>query len=158
MDKDATDLIDKLLDYAPENRIGMKSKNPFDGYSEIKEHPFFSDIDFSQIESRTMKLPCCIDLFSTHSDSDESSNKRDISSERRNAIATNSADKLRNILDPCCKHRAYEFGKIHYDEEVRVKRKLILTRRRHMVLFVNGKLLLLRHGHIRTEYQIDAST
>ena len=46
LDKDAVNLIDRLLDYIPENRIGMKSKNPFDAYSEIKDHPYFSDIEW----------------------------------------------------------------------------------------------------------------
>ena len=46
LDKDAANLIDRLLDYNPENRIGMKQKNPLDAYSEIKEHPYFSDIDW----------------------------------------------------------------------------------------------------------------
>lgn len=46
IDKDAANLIDRLLDFIPENRIGMKSKNPFDAYSEIKEHPYFSEIEW----------------------------------------------------------------------------------------------------------------
>jgi len=50
LDTHAIDLINKLLDYAPENRLGMKSNNPFEGYNEIKNHPFFSDVDFSGIE------------------------------------------------------------------------------------------------------------
>lgn len=40
MDCDARDIIDKLLDYTPENRIGFIS------YDDLKTHPFFNGIDF----------------------------------------------------------------------------------------------------------------
>ena len=86
------------MDYAPENRLGMKSNNPFEGYDEIKKHPFFTDVVFSGIESRTLILQC-FDLFSTHTDSDESStNKRDDSGKKRVA----HDDELKNIVDACC--------------------------------------------------------
>ena len=104
-----------------------------------------------------MKLPCTIDLFSMHSDSDESSNKREDSAKRRVNYGIDRFD-LKSLLDQCCQQRAGEFGKKHWEEEVRVRRKLILTRRRHMILFADGKVILLRRGHIRTEYQIDDST
>jgi hypothetical protein len=81
MDKDAKDLIDKLLQYIPEQRIGMRGFE-FEGYQEIKSHSFFADIDFNALEMRTIKVPC-FDLFSQTSDSDESSTKRDDSMKRR---------------------------------------------------------------------------
>jgi hypothetical protein len=56
MDPHAVDLINKLLDYVPENRLGMKSNNPFEGYDEIKKHPFFADVDFHAIDERTLRL------------------------------------------------------------------------------------------------------
>jgi hypothetical protein len=90
-------LINKLLDYAPENRLGMKSNNPLEGYNEIKNHPFFADVDFVGIESRTLRLQC-FDLFSTNTDSDESSNKRDDSGKKRVA----HGDELKFIVDACC--------------------------------------------------------
>lgn len=96
MDTSAVDLINKLLDYAPENRLGMKSNNPFEGYEEIKKHPYFADVDFQAIEARTMKLPC-FDIFSTHTDSDESSNRRDDSGKKKGV-----EDDLKNIVDACC--------------------------------------------------------
>lgn len=46
LDKDAKNLIDRLLDYVPENRIGMRADLGFD---EIKMHPFFADIDFEAL-------------------------------------------------------------------------------------------------------------
>jgi hypothetical protein len=98
IDSHAVDLINKLMDYVPENRLGMKSNNPFEGYDEIKKHPFFADVDFSGIEARTLRLQC-FDLFSTHTDSDESStNKRDDSGKKRGA----QEDELKNIVDACC--------------------------------------------------------
>jgi hypothetical protein len=129
MDSNAVDIINKLLDYIPENRLGMKSNNPFEGYNEIKNHPFFADVDFQAIESRTLRLQY-FDLFSTHTDSDESSNKRDDSGKKRGA----HDDDLRNIVDACCQQRASQMAKVHWQGEVRVRRKLFLQRRRHMIL------------------------
>ena len=43
MEKEAIDLIDKLLDYIPENRLGMK------GIQELKNHPYFHDINFNAL-------------------------------------------------------------------------------------------------------------
>jgi hypothetical protein len=83
---------------SPENRLGMKSNNPFEGYQEIKKHPFFADIDFNAIEGRSVRPPC-FDLFSTFTDSDESS-KRDDSSKKRGLQSQD--DYLKNIVDACC--------------------------------------------------------
>lgn len=61
MDPNARDLIDKLLDYNPENRLGMKvnlADNCANYYEEIKMHPFFSDIDFEALANKTLKIPC----------------------------------------------------------------------------------------------------
>jgi len=82
-----------------------------------------------------MKLPCTMDIFSTHSDSDESSNKREDSAKRKSHQASQDKFDIKSLLDQCCQHRAAEFGKKHWEEEVRVRRKIILTRRRHMILF-----------------------
>jgi len=43
MDKDAKDLIDKLLDYNPEKRLG------YNNFFQLKTHAFFSDIDFKRL-------------------------------------------------------------------------------------------------------------
>lgn len=52
LDPDARDLIDKLLDYTPENRIGMS------GYEELKTHPYFMGIDFQKLEEKKLPVPC----------------------------------------------------------------------------------------------------
>jgi hypothetical protein len=52
LDANTRDLIDKLLDYTPENRIGMQ------GYNEIKRHPYFKNIDFKKLEARQLVVPC----------------------------------------------------------------------------------------------------
>ena len=51
LDKDARDLIDKLLEYTPENRIGMQ------GYAEVKQHPYFKGIDFEKLHARKLPVP-----------------------------------------------------------------------------------------------------
>ena len=50
-DTDAKDLIDRLLNVIPEKRLGMKS------YDELKQHPYFADIDFLALESRLAPVP-----------------------------------------------------------------------------------------------------
>lgn len=40
MDRNAQDLIDKLLEFEPYNRLGYKD------YNKLKAHPFFEGIDF----------------------------------------------------------------------------------------------------------------
>jgi hypothetical protein len=43
LDRDTRDLIDKLLDYTPENRLGMN------GYEELMGHPYFKNINFKEL-------------------------------------------------------------------------------------------------------------
>ena len=108
VDSSAVDIINKLLDYVPENRLGMKSSNPFEGYEEIKKHPFFADVDFHAIEARTIKFPI-LDSISTNTDSDESSNRRDDSGKKKGF-----EEDLKNIVDNCCKLRASFLAKVHW--------------------------------------------
>ena len=51
MNPDAQDLIDKLLDYNPESRIGYSS------YDELKDHPFFVGIDFEKLQLKQLQVP-----------------------------------------------------------------------------------------------------
>lgn len=48
----AVDLISKLLTKNPESRLGSSF-----GASEIKEHPFFSKIDWVKMSERSLKPP-----------------------------------------------------------------------------------------------------
>jgi len=59
LDKEAVDLIDRLLDYNIDTRIGVKDIN------DIKNHPFFHDINFDFLASRKLKVPCQ-DFFHQH--------------------------------------------------------------------------------------------
>lgn len=54
--KNAKDLIDKLLKVNPYERLGYNS------YGDLKAHPFFEDIDFEKLESRELEVPD-IDMF-----------------------------------------------------------------------------------------------
>lgn len=47
------DFVDRLLQYNPEKRLGMK------GWDELKEHPFFKDatFDWEALESKKMESP-----------------------------------------------------------------------------------------------------
>jgi hypothetical protein len=43
LDVETRDLIDRLLDYTPENRLGMN------GYDEVKNHPYFKGINLGSL-------------------------------------------------------------------------------------------------------------
>lgn len=51
MDSDARDLIDKLLDYNPEKRLG------YNNFYQLKSHLFFTDVDFQKIYRRDIIAP-----------------------------------------------------------------------------------------------------
>ena len=46
---DAADLIDKLLQADPRNRLGSDSKDSFTNYQALKSHAFFRNIDFETL-------------------------------------------------------------------------------------------------------------
>ena len=50
---EAYDLLEKLLRYDPEYRIGCRDA----GVAEIKQHPFFSGIDFDLIARKGIEAP-----------------------------------------------------------------------------------------------------
>ena len=56
IDKTARNLIDRLLEPNPTDRLGVN------GYKELKTHPFFEDLDFEHLENREMEVPG-IDTF-----------------------------------------------------------------------------------------------
>ena len=52
-------------------------------------------------------------------------------------------------------HRARGFVKKHWEGEIKLRRKIFLFKRRYMLVFEDGTLLILRHGHIKSEYKIN---
>lgn len=50
---EAKDLVAKLMSRAPQMRLGMGKK----GAEEIKSHPWFKSIDWSEAESRKLPVP-----------------------------------------------------------------------------------------------------
>ena len=55
---EAFDLLEKLLRYDPEYRIGCREP----GVMEIKQHPFFTGIDFELIARKGMVAPFIPDI------------------------------------------------------------------------------------------------
>ena len=51
MDHHSRDLIDKLLQLNPYERLGYAS------YAELKMHPFFDGVDFDKLNNREIDLP-----------------------------------------------------------------------------------------------------
>ena len=51
MDRNAVDLINKLLDYDPESRLG------YENISMIRQHPYFDNVDFDRISHRRLAVP-----------------------------------------------------------------------------------------------------
>ena len=52
IDYDTQELIDSLLDLRPFSRIGMQ------GYDEIKSHKYFKGINFEELKTKKIKVPC----------------------------------------------------------------------------------------------------
>lgn len=86
-------------------------------------------------------------------DSDESSSKKDDSV--INSIVKKPTDDICRYFDSCCNYRARFLARKHWEGEVKVQRKIFMKKPRYMILFEDGTLLLLRRGHIRSEYLMD---
>ena len=52
LSEEAKDVIRKLLEKNPKNRLGSK-----EGIEEIKRHPFFASIDFKAVEEKKLPAP-----------------------------------------------------------------------------------------------------
>ena len=52
LSEEAKDVIRKLLEKNPKNRLGSK-----EGIEEIKKHPFFASIDFKAVEEKKLQAP-----------------------------------------------------------------------------------------------------
>ena len=63
-------------------------------------------------------------------------------------------DDIRHHFDDCCVHRARFFSRKYWEGEVKVKRQFFRMKRRYMILFEDGTVLLLRRGHIRAEFDL----
>jgi serine/threonine protein kinase len=154
LDKDAKDLIDKLLEIVPGNRIGLKngSFDEINCYQEIKSHPFFSDIDFNALSERKLPVPFNT-VSSTMTDSDENS-----TSKKEESLMKKSGpiyDDINKYFDECCIYRVRFLTRKYWEGEVKVRRKFFLIRSRYLILFEDGTLMVLRKGHIKMEYVID---
>jgi hypothetical protein len=59
----------------PENRLGMKSLLEKNDLSELKLHPYFADIDFEALASRSLQIPFTDNalISSNNTESDEAS-------------------------------------------------------------------------------------
>ena len=53
MSQEAKNLIVHLLNRNPSKRLGAGAS----GASEIKEHPFFADVDWELVQSRSIQMP-----------------------------------------------------------------------------------------------------
>merc|ERR1711970_61765 len=53
LSEDSSDLLQRLLRKKPNERIGSSNR----GFADIKEHPFFSDLVWSEIAARAVPAP-----------------------------------------------------------------------------------------------------
>lgn len=156
LDSDAKDLIDKLLDMVPDNRLGMRNSLTDGGYHDLRNHPYFADLDFKALEERTLRVPYQTLNTTTTTDSDELlSMKRSDEFQSKAKSTVLKHDDIRKYFDECCVYRARFLSRKYWEGEVKVRRKIFLTRIRYMILFEDGTCLLLRRGHIRAEFLID---
>lgn len=57
LEAEAKDLIDKMLDLNPLNRLGAGLKGSDNDFRAIKAHPFFSGIDFNNLDKQRVPVP-----------------------------------------------------------------------------------------------------
>lgn len=63
MPEDAIDLVDKLLQLNPLERLGGGPPDSNLSYDALKAHPFFKGINFTRIANKSMAPPIPVDLF-----------------------------------------------------------------------------------------------
>ena len=153
MDKDASNLIKKLLDPTPEHRLGLKS------YKDLKSHPYFKCIDFEMIRARKLPVPCQevfgvkAKYLTTESEDTEAYSIIDA----RSAHNIPTEFLIKHKFDECCQ------GKIDVDQIVmegwvRVRRKLFFYKRRQLFLMENGMVYIVKDGHISNEIKLSKHT
>lgn len=113
-----------------------------DGLSELRRHPFFSDIDFEALSRKALKVPG-FDLFSTTTDSDDSLNilRRFSSDEFKGSHPLKRKSDISLPFDDCCLLRASTLTKIFWQGDVKVRRKFFLLKNRQMIVYEDGTLL-----------------
>ncbi len=57
MEPEAKNLIDRMLDLDPVNRIGCGPPGSDNSFSMIKSHPFFDGIDFRTLHQQKVPVP-----------------------------------------------------------------------------------------------------
>lgn len=134
LDVDTRDLIDKLTDYTPEQRLGMK------GYSDLKRHPYFKNIDFAKLEARTLPVPCqqvfSVSMRTTATESDDP-NTFSMVDPKQTQLQLSAGFVAAERFDACCRSRI-NVDQIVMEGPVKVRRKLFFYKRRHLILLEDG--------------------
>ncbi|CDW75605.1 UNKNOWN [Stylonychia lemnae] len=146
MEREAVDLIDKLLAFNPEARIG------YNNFIQLKQHPYFREIDFKKIKSREIPVPN-LDIFGVTLQSSLITDDSDDSARRKFKSFFN---KIEN--EDCCSG-VVDYKRGVFEGEVKVRRKLFFYKRRYMIIQDNGIILLARKsGRMRCDMFIDGNT
>ena len=61
MDKDAVDLIDRLMVISPLERLGIGLKGTALDFDALKAHKFFKGIDFKRLKNKSINQLCKTD-------------------------------------------------------------------------------------------------
>ena len=57
LEGEAVDIIDKLLQLDPRNRLGIGKEGTELSFSKLKEHPFFNGINFETLDQTSPPIP-----------------------------------------------------------------------------------------------------
>jgi len=63
MPEDAIDLVDKLMQVNPLERLGVGPKGSKFDFDSLKSHEFFKGINFQRIANKSIAPPIPLDLF-----------------------------------------------------------------------------------------------
>ncbi|CDW85011.1 serine threonine-protein kinase pk61c [Stylonychia lemnae] len=137
---DGKDLIDQLLDYTPENRIGYRN------YKKLKEHPFFKSIDFDLLTQQQLIVPGMAHMSQIH-DMPLLTDDHETTFSEFEMVQTPAQDKSKIDLNL----RVME-GK------VKLRRNLIFYKKRKMILLEDGRVILAKDNLIRNVFVLNKCT
>eukprot|EP00347_Sterkiella_histriomuscorum_P006028 403354346 len=149
IDKNARDLIDKLLDFEPYNRLGYRD------YNQLKAHPFFSGINFDLLKTKTLQVP---DFEKFHDEHNEVMATEEEFNPYLQEYEMINHSHIDDCLDLNMQYGPIDLNMKVMEGKVKLRRNLIFFKRRTMILLEDGRVILTKDKDVRTVFILDKST
>eukprot|EP00347_Sterkiella_histriomuscorum_P007241 403349719 len=150
MERDAVDLIDKLLAFNPENRLGYKN------LIQLKQHPYFHEVDLKRLAKRELPVPN-LEIFGIMSQQSLITDDSQDSALRKFGKSTLFSKIEMDQTPDCCTR--LDYNKKIFEGHVKVKRRLFFYKKRFMILQDDGLVVFARqNGRVRCDLLIDETS